>query len=198
MSANQSNLIKERHQHIKQHHTHMKKQHLLYMQNNPPTYVCLKGQRLKPFLQKNGLYISYNKAKYTGNPDARDSLCFHRKLSWNYKNGHIDLETYLKEYEKFARTSLPHFISILAGRVLGCWCESEDVCHGGVLIKLYKERWGITESVDKMDEPEKTAMGEPEITAMGENAMDIQEPGTDTVDHSDPILDAQDLLWLDS
>ena len=27
----------------------------------------------------------------------------------------------------------------LENKVLGCWCENKELCHGQVLIKLYRE-----------------------------------------------------------
>ena len=58
----------------------------------------------------------------------------------------------LQEYEKMIRgSSLYHQLHELGDKILGCWCHcyyghnnnnSKDMCHGEVLVQLYKEKYG--------------------------------------------------------
>ena len=50
----------------------------------------------------------------------------------------------LQEYEKMIReSSLYHQLEELNGKILGCWCQtsSSELCHGELLIQLFKEKF---------------------------------------------------------
>lgn len=50
----------------------------------------------------------------------------------------------LKQYEEHVRnTPLYDQLHELIGKELGCWCKGLNSCHGDVLIKLFKEKFGI-------------------------------------------------------
>jgi len=45
-------------------------------------------------------------------------------------------------YEKWIRLKPELLADIheLDGKVLGCWCDRDELCHGDVLIKLVEEQ----------------------------------------------------------
>ena len=57
------------------------------------------------------------------------------------------LEKALVKYEAFVRsTNLYSQLHELSGKILGCWCSSDsaperEICHGHVLIRLFKEKF---------------------------------------------------------
>jgi|SRR3989304_2107418 len=57
-----------------------------------------------------------------------------------------DRETVIKKYEKYARKNKVLMESIQGlpeNAILGCFCKPK-MCHGDVIIKLYKERFKVT------------------------------------------------------
>lgn len=52
------------------------------------------------------------------------------------------LQDALDSYEKYARTT-PKVRRLIASlppdAVLGCWCANENVCHGGIIKKIWGE-----------------------------------------------------------
>jgi hypothetical protein len=55
------------------------------------------------------------------------------------KNG--DREECVNKYEKYMRNNdeLMESLLELEGKILGCWCNEDQLCHGDVLIKLINE-----------------------------------------------------------
>lgn len=55
------------------------------------------------------------------------------------------LKECLERYEKHVRDNLWDRLAELDGKVLGCWCKTnnpdEIVCHGDVLVRLFQERF---------------------------------------------------------
>lgn len=50
----------------------------------------------------------------------------------------------LKQYEDRVRqSSLYNDLHELSGKELGCWCKGMNPCHGDILIKLFREKFGI-------------------------------------------------------
>jgi len=52
-----------------------------------------------------------------------------------------------KRYEFFVRNKLWNDLNELKGKKLGCWCITTDkikpvICHGQILLKLIKEKFG--------------------------------------------------------
>lgn len=45
------------------------------------------------------------------------------------------------KFEDYAREKLWDSLEELEGEILGCWCKPK-ICHGDILVKLFKERFG--------------------------------------------------------
>jgi hypothetical protein len=52
------------------------------------------------------------------------------------------IEDALRRFEEETRASLWDQLHELSGHSLGCWCKPKP-CHGDVLVKLFKERFGL-------------------------------------------------------
>jgi len=73
---------------------------------------------------------------------------------WNFSNSkwccNFANPTHSCNYENHIRQSgLVDGLNELTDKVLGCWCPTANVCHGSVLVKLWKERF--PEHVDDPD-----------------------------------------------
>lgn len=78
-----------------------------------------------------------------------------RKSKWGNPFTHLDVENTLAEYKVESReeaiesyenwirnnSELMESLSELRGHTLGCFCKPKS-CHGDVLVKLIKERFG--------------------------------------------------------
>ena len=73
-------------------------------------------------------------------------------ISYKISNAHWDLPRSewanpyykqgdsLEKYEQHVRQKLWHKLDSLEGKLLGCWCEDEQRCHGSVLVTLLEEK----------------------------------------------------------
>ena len=119
--------------------------HIPTKQVGTPKLYSLKrmkenGLNWREALRKpSSVYISTQKAKYTGNPTAKD-FWVHRQLSWRYYKGEIGLDEYLWEFERYARHYLWNYLDSLENKTMYCWCNSGRVCHGRVLQRLFNEK----------------------------------------------------------
>ena len=48
----------------------------------------------------------------------------------------------LKKFEKYLPENkyLMSRLGELRGKILGCWCEEDEECHGDIIIKILKEK----------------------------------------------------------
>ena len=82
------------------------------------------------------IYIGCNIRKYLKDYNKKDSIWCNPFITYD-----LSREETNKYYETFVRSN-PHMIKKLTelkNKVLGCWCETMELCHGQVLIKLYRE-----------------------------------------------------------
>ena len=115
-----------------------------------PTFVSIKEQTtledisFKQWLEDNkNVYIAGNLKKYSRDEDAKESIWYHRRLSYKLYKKDITIQQFLEQYEQFIRKKLWNKLDTLEGKNLGCWCEDKDKCHSSVLIKLFNEKQKI-------------------------------------------------------
>ena len=100
---------------------------------------------------ENNIYIGKNASKYAQR-SVKDSkwanpfIC----LDWHVSKEEWVLEDLVKCFENYVRNNshLMNSLHELEGKQLGCWCKP-GACHGDVLIKLYKEKYGQQQSEKK-------------------------------------------------
>ena len=88
---------------------------------------------------EDNLYIATQKKKYIKDAKENSKWC-HGNLSWRLYKKEITVDEFLQEFEKYARKKLWNDLDELTGTTMGCWCEEESMCHGGVLKSLYIEK----------------------------------------------------------
>ena len=86
--------------------------------------------------QYNHVYIGPSVYKYVKNYGGRECIWM------NPYQAHFPRDEANELFEKFVRSNeaLMNQLDYLENKVLGCWCTSDSVCHGEVLIKLYNEK----------------------------------------------------------
>ena len=117
---------------------------------NTPSLVSINDQTtledisFKQWLEDSkNIYIAGNLKKYSSNEDAKESIWFHRRLSYKLFKKDITNQQFLDQYELFIRKKLWNKLDTLEGKTIGCWCEDKEKCHGSVLIKLFNEKQKI-------------------------------------------------------
>ena len=103
------------------------------------------------------IYIGCNIRKYLKDYNKKDSIWCNPFITYD-----LSREETNKYYETFVRSN-PHMIKKLTeleNKVLGCWCENMELCHGQVLVNLYNEKFGeekyvVKEMRDMEDSGEK-------------------------------------------
>ena len=92
---------------------------------------------------ENNVYIGRNAGKYTQR-GVRDSKWANPFIccDWDAAKTEWVVEELVKSYEKYVRKNvlLMNSLHELKGKQLGCWCNP-GLCHGDVLVKLYKEMY---------------------------------------------------------
>lgn len=87
-----------------------------------------------------------------------------KKSKWHnpYKLNDYTLKESLKLYEKRVRDKLYDDLILLSGKSIGCWCSNEsnvtrkkENCHGHVLIRLFKEKYGSEKKETNVDKEVK-------------------------------------------
>lgn len=93
--------------------------------------------------QPNSLYIG----RYMRIGDT-DGLILIPKSKWQnpfkLDKDKNNIDDILRQYEEYVRnSSLYNDLHELSGKELGCWCKGLNPCHGDVLIRLFKEKFGL-------------------------------------------------------
>ena len=111
-----------------------------------PKLMCIKSSALPDGTTfsdwvkgEDNLYIGAQKKKYVKDATENSKWCV-GYLSWKLYKKEITVDEFLLEFEKYARKKLWNDLDELTGVTMGCWCEEEAVCHGGVLKSLYIEK----------------------------------------------------------
>ena len=124
-----------------------------HLNMNTPTIISIKDQTtledvsFKEWLEDSkNIYIAGNIKKYSGNEEAKESIWFHRRLSYKLYKKDITIKEFLEQYEKFIRKKLWNKLDTLEGKNLGCWCQDQEKCHGSILIKLFNEKQKILQN----------------------------------------------------
>lgn len=105
----------------------------------------------------NHIYIGHNIRKYLNDFIKKDSIWCNPFITFD-----LGREEKIEYYEAFLRCN-PHLLeqlNELENKVLGCWCENIELCHGQVLVNLYIEKFGeekydVKEMGDMEDSGEK-------------------------------------------
>ena len=111
-----------------------------------PRWMCIKNSALPNgttfsdwVKDEDNLYIAAQKKKYIKDAKENSKWC-HGNLSWRLFKKEITVDEFLQKYEQYVRKNLWNDLEELTNATMGCWCEDEGVCHGGVLKRLYKEK----------------------------------------------------------
>ena len=106
------------------------------------------------FDDENNVYIARNAGKYAKR-SVKDSKWVNPFIccDWDVTKEEWVSEELMRCYEKYIRNrgELMSSLHELRGKQLGCWCKPK-LCHGDVLVKLYKEKYG-EQSNEKNEEP---------------------------------------------
>jgi hypothetical protein len=108
--------------------------------------VRIRRDKLGNIVQNCDVYIG--RRFMMGGWNLPDSI-WHNPYTLRSCNGDRDLcvekfETYFREKKKDLHPRLPE----LRGKVLGCWCEPGQRCHGDVLIEMLNELYPEEENED--------------------------------------------------
>ena len=100
----------------------------------------------------NHIYIGHNIRKYLNDFKKKDSIWCNPFMTFD-----LDRVEKKEYYEAFLRCN-PHLmeqLNELENKVLGCWCENIELCHGRVLVNLYIEKFGegkyVVEEMEDME-----------------------------------------------
>ena len=103
--------------------------------NDIPIVASLRHQN-KLMNSKNGIYIG---RQFVSNGQSLKQSKWANPFKISECDG--SAHTAVSKYEEYIRNKPELMASIvdeLSGKVLYCWCKP-NVCHGDVLVKLYKE-----------------------------------------------------------
>lgn len=106
-----------------------------------PTWCCVAKSSSMTYenwiTQPNSVYISTNIQRKSGTKRSKWHCKFDPRI--------VGIIASNQEYEKYIRDTPALFaaLSELTGKELGCWCKKIDMCHGDVLIKLWRERFSL-------------------------------------------------------
>ena len=102
----------------------------------------------------NHIYIGHNIRKYLNDFKKKDSIWCNPFMTFD-----LDRVEKKEYYEAFLRCN-PHLmeqLNELENKVLGCWCENIELCHGRVLVNLYIEKFGEGKyAVEEMEDMENS------------------------------------------
>ena len=111
-----------------------------------PRLMCIKSSALPDGTTfsdwvkgDENLYIATQKKKYIKDAKENSKWC-HGNLSWKLYKKEITVDEFLQKFEQHVRDNLWNDLDELTGATMGCWCEDESMCHGGILKRLYKEK----------------------------------------------------------
>ena len=112
----------------------------------PRTDIDLKKWMSEP----NNLYIGRAGRVFIKQKDGTNKIFVYAKSKWAnpFKVGtgidKFTLEESISRYENYILTSpLMDQVDELEGKVLGCFCNQDGLCHSKVLVKLFHQNQGI-------------------------------------------------------
>jgi hypothetical protein len=108
----------------------------------------MNGTRIHiPTARKNGEpyeepHVVYIGGRFKRGPYNFAASAWHNPYNRAFRHGEISRDEAVALYREHILDSeeLLSRLDELEGRVLGCWCKPEELCHGDVLLRLLEER----------------------------------------------------------